>query len=77
MQGLGGAGERAGIRLLWDDLSDAQKIAISVDDGKLSKAPRLIFQDIHAWNTCTRQLAGCEGAVNALHIQDTDVAAGG
>ena len=77
MEGFGGAGVCARMPLLGDDLPDAQQVAIEVDHGKLSKAPRLVFQGIHTWDTCARQLTGREGAEDFLYVQDTDVAACG
>ena len=37
-----------------DDLADTEEIAIWVDDGELSKAPRLVFQCVHSRDTGTR-----------------------
>lgn len=54
---LGDADEHLGPHLWVDHLPDAQEIAIGVADGKLSKAPRLVFQAVHSRNSGLRQLA--------------------
>ena len=54
MPGLGGADEHVRPQLWVDDLSDAQEIAIWVNDGELSKAPRLVFKGVHSWDTSMR-----------------------
>jgi len=76
-EGLGVARGRAGMSHLRDDLTNADEVAVKINDGKLSKSPGLVFQEVHARNAGTRQLTRREGAVEALYILDSDVAAGG
>ena len=76
MPGLGGADEHVRPQLWVDDLSDAQEIAIWVDDCELAKAPRLIFKAVHSRDASMRQRTRRERTVDALDIHDTDVATG-
>ena len=73
-EGLGGAGGRGSISLPRDDLANAYEIAIGVNDRELSKTPRLVFKSVHTGDARPRQVARRTRAIEALDVQNSDVA---
>jgi hypothetical protein len=49
-------------------LSDAQQIAVWINDCELSHPPRLVFESVYAWNASPGQLCQSKGPVNALYV---------
>ncbi len=63
--------------LLFDDLANAQKVSVWIDDGELPEPPWLVFQWLHTRDSLAGQLALRTRTVNSFNVQNTDVAARG
>jgi len=65
---LGGLEINTLIESMSERLSDTYQIPVWVNDGKLSHAPRLVFESILTWDALPGQLCRSECSVNGIHV---------